>query len=93
MVDDDQGPSSDLVRLRHSIDNLDAAVVHLLAERFRCTDAIGNLKARQGLASRDPGREAAQLKRLRTLAAQSGLDPGFTAKLHALDRSRSCCHS
>ena len=27
----------ELVDLRRSIDNIDAAVVHLLAERFKCT--------------------------------------------------------
>ena len=84
MTDDDQEVSGDLAKLRRSIDNLDAAVVHLLAERFRCTDAIGDLKARHALASRDAKREATQLKRLRALAAQSGLDPDFTQKLYAL---------
>ena len=84
MTDDDQEFAGDLAKLRRSIDNLDAAMVHLLAERFRCTHTIGELKARHGLASRDPRREAVQLKRLRTLAAQSGLDPEFTQKLHAL---------
>jgi|SRR5581483_1768031 len=84
MTDDHQGFSGDLARLRQSIDNLDAAIVHLLAERFRCTHAIGELKARHGLASRDPKREVAQLRRLRSLASQSGLDPEFAQKLHDL---------
>src|SRR5262245_40847566 len=84
MTDDHQEFAGDLAKLRLSIDNLDAAMVHLLAERFRCTHAIGELKARHGLVSRDPRREAAQLRRLRTLAAESGLDPDFIQKLHAL---------
>jgi chorismate mutase len=84
MTDDHQQFAGDLAKLRSSIDNLDAAMVHLLAERFRCTHAIGELKARHGLAARDPRREAAQLKRIRTLAAQSGLDPEFAQRLHAL---------
>ncbi|WP_063693721.1 chorismate mutase [Bradyrhizobium stylosanthis] len=84
MTDDHQSFEGDLARLRQSIDNLDAAMVHLLAERFRCTHAIGELKARVGLASRDPKREVAQLRRLRSLASQSGLDPDFAQKLHAL---------
>ncbi|WP_158670710.1 chorismate mutase [Bradyrhizobium guangdongense] len=84
MTDDHQEFAGDLAELRRSVDNLDAAMVHLLAERFRCTHAIGELKARHRLVSRDPRREAAQLKRLRTLAAQSGLDQEFTQKLHAL---------
>jgi len=84
MMDDHQECSGNLAKLRRSIDNLDAALVHLFAERFRCTDAIGELKARHGLESRDPKREAAQLKRLSALATQSGLDPLFIQKLHAL---------
>ena len=54
MTDDDQAFAGDLAKLRRSIDNLDAAMVSLLAERFRCTDAIGELKARHGLESGIP---------------------------------------
>jgi chorismate mutase len=71
---------SKLRDLRDSIDNIDAAVVHMLAERFRCTRAVGKLKAQHGLPSRDPGREAEQLSRLRHLAAVSKLDPDFAEK-------------
>src|SRR3546814_7615560 len=35
----------DLLRLRDSIDNIDAALIHLLAERFKCTQQVGHLKA------------------------------------------------
>ena len=57
MADTDY-PVGKLRDLRDSIDNIDAAIVHMLAERFRCTRAVGKLKARHGLPSRDPGREA-----------------------------------
>jgi chorismate mutase len=70
----------DLARLRASIDNLDAALVHLLAERFRCTQQVGEFKARAGLPPSDPAREEQQLIRLRGLAEQSGLDPAFAEK-------------
>src|SRR3984893_8377329 len=66
--------------LRESIDNIDAAIVHMLAERFRCTRAIGELKAQQGLPLGDPGREAEQIGRLRHLAVRSKLDPDFAEK-------------
>lgn len=33
--------------LRRSIDNIDAALVHLLAERFKATQAVGLLKAQR----------------------------------------------
>jgi chorismate mutase len=73
-----------LERLRASIDNLDAALVHLLAERFKCTQQVGELKARAGMPPADPQREAYQIERLRGLAASSGLDPRFGEKFLAL---------
>ncbi len=84
MTDDRRRAAGELTELRHSIDNLDAAMLHILAERFRCTHAIGELKARYGIKARDPEREAVQLGRLRLLAVQSGLDPEFARKFHAL---------
>jgi chorismate mutase len=74
---------SNLRDLRDSIDNIDAAIVHMLAERFRCTRAVGKLKAHHGLPSRDRGREAEQVSRLRHLAAVSKLDPDFAEKFLA----------
>lgn len=69
-----------LGELRHSIDNLDAILVHTLAERFRCTQRVGRLKAAHGLPPADPEREAAQIARLHRLAEESGLDPDFAKK-------------
>lgn len=69
-----------LGELRHSIDNLDAILVHTLAERFRCTQRVGQLKAEHGLPPADPEREAAQIARLQRLAEDSGLDPEFAGK-------------
>ena len=75
-------PQSDpeLLRLRDSIDNIDAALVHLLAERFKCTQAVGRLKATKGMAPADPAREAQQIQRLRNLAKAAKLDPDFAEK-------------
>lgn len=67
-----------LASYRASIDNIDAALVHLLAERFKITQAVGRYKAEVGLEASDPGREDEQIARLRALAEESGLDPGFT---------------
>ncbi len=72
-----------LLELRDSIDNLDAALVHLLAERFKCTKQVGELKARHGLPPADPRREAEQIARLRELAVQAKLDPEFAEKILA----------
>jgi len=70
----------ELLRLRSSIDNLDAALVHLLAERFKCTEQVGRLKAHAGMPPADPAREAVQIARLRSLSESSGLDPQFAEK-------------
>ncbi len=67
----------ELASLRHSIDNIDAALVHLLAERFKLTHHVGRLKAAHALPPSDPGRERAQVARLRALAEESDLDPEF----------------
>ena len=74
------GVPADLARYRVTIDNLDAALVHLLAERFRCTQQVGELKARLDLPPSDPEREARQVARLRSLAEDAGLDPVFAEK-------------
>ncbi|WP_068084413.1 chorismate mutase [Polycladidibacter stylochi] len=66
--------------LRNSIDNIDAALVHMLAERFRCTQAVGELKATHGLPPADPNREKVQIERLRRLATDANLDPDFAEK-------------
>ena len=81
---DPANPAAKLRDLRDSIDNIDAAIVHMLAERFRCTRLVGKLKAQQGLPSRDPGREAEQVSCLRHLAAVSKLDPDFAEKFLSL---------
>ncbi len=77
------GVPPQLAVYRATIDNLDAALVHLLAERFRCTQQVGLLKARLDLPPADPGRERQQVARLRALAEESGLDPVFAEKFFA----------
>ena len=69
-----------LLSLRQSIDNIDAALVHLLAERFKFTQTVGRLKAANGLPPADPEREKQQIRRLKTLAEESHLDPAFGEK-------------
>ena len=74
---------SQLRQLRDSIDNIDAALIHLLAERLQRTRAVDRVTAQHGLASRDLGWEASQVTRLRELAAVSKLDPDFAETFHA----------
>ncbi|MFD1657396.1 chorismate mutase [Streptomyces caeni] len=77
----DPAVRAELARLRDSIDNIDAAVVHMLAERFKCTQQVGHLKAAHQLPPADPAREATQIARLRRLAESAKLDPAFAEKL------------
>lgn len=69
-----------LAGFRASIDNIDAALIHILAERFRITKAVGAYKAEHALPASDPGREERQIARLRKLAADAQLDPDFGEK-------------
>ena len=69
-----------LAAFRRSIDNIDAALIHMLAERFRITQAVGEYKAQVTLPPADPDREARQIARLRTLAEEAQLDPEFSEK-------------
>jgi chorismate mutase len=69
-----------LKRYRESIDNIDAALVFMLAERFKITQAVGRYKAEAGLPPADPAREGEQIARLRALAEKAHLDPDFSEK-------------
>ena len=66
--------------LRGSIDRIDAAIVYMLAERFRCTEAVSRLKAEHGLPPADKTREAEQIERLRKLAEDANFNPDFAVK-------------
>jgi chorismate mutase len=70
----------ELAEYRRSIDNIDSALIHLLAERFKCTRKVGELKARLDLPPADPAREAQQIARLRALAVSAELAPEFAEK-------------
>ncbi|AWW74311.1 chorismate mutase [Erythrobacter sp. KY5] len=69
-----------LTAYRKSIDNIDAAIIHMLAERFRITQAVGEYKAKVTLPPADPAREQRQIERLRKLSEEADLDPEFSEK-------------
>ncbi|MEY4838464.1 MAG: hypothetical protein RLZZ475_2323 [Pseudomonadota bacterium] len=73
-------PDPVLAAYRKSIDNIDAALIHILAERFRITQAVGEYKAKATLPPADPDREARQIARLRKLSEEANLDPEFSEK-------------
>lgn len=72
--------SESLEHFRQSIDNIDAALIYMLAERFKVTQAVGRFKAENALPPADPGREERQIARLRQLAEDAQLDPVFAEK-------------
>jgi chorismate mutase len=73
-------PDRVLSAYRKSIDNIDAAIIHMLAERFRITQAVGEYKAKVTLPPADPAREERQISRLRKLSEEADLDPEFSEK-------------
>lgn len=75
-----QSPQTQLASFRKSIDNLDAILLHTLAERFKVTQAVGRLKAEYDMPPADKAREARQIARLQELALDSELDPAFAEK-------------
>jgi len=75
-----ENANDELQSIRQSIDNIDAALIHLLAERFKFTQQVGRLKAAHGLPPADPARELLQIQRLRGLAEDARLDPAFAEK-------------
>lgn len=79
-MQDENNALAALQDLRASIDNIDAAIIYMLAERFRCTQRVGALKAAHNLPPGDPTREAFQIARLRQLAGTAHLDPDFAEK-------------
>ncbi|EIK87488.1 chorismate mutase [Gardnerella sp. KA00603] len=71
-----------ILTLRKSIDNIDGAIIALLAERFKTTNRIGELKAKAKFAPLDSKREQEQVQRLLDLSAAAGLDESIALQYH-----------
>lgn len=80
MTQDNPATDPVLASFRASIDNIDAALIHILAERFRITQAVGAYKAKKDLPASDAAREERQIARLRKVAEEANLDPDFGEK-------------
>jgi chorismate mutase len=70
-----------LAGLRARIDELDAALIQLMADRFAVTRQVGQHKRAVDLPPADPAREREQIDRLRALAEAADLDPTFSERL------------
>jgi len=81
MTEEQDDIPQELLHIRQSIDNFDAALIHILAERFRCVRRVSHLKAERGMHPVDPQRERSQALRLRKLAETSGLNPDFAENI------------
>jgi len=75
---------ADRAALRAAIDDADAKLVDLLAERRRLAETLGALKAGEGAQVRDLTRERDVLARAVELGEREGLDPAFVEKLFQL---------
>ncbi len=73
---------------RKSIDNIDAALVFMLAERFKVTQAVGRYKATAGLPPADPGREERQIAAAAQAGAGGGARSGILREIPALHHRR-----
>lgn len=64
-----------LVALRAQIDDVDQALLELLARRLELVTQVGEVKGRHGLPIYAPDRERAMIAARRTQAAERGLSP------------------
>lgn len=69
---------------RVSLDNIDNAIIFLLAERFHITKKVGEYKKIHNLPAQDLARETSQFKRIKKLAKQAGLNGMFATKIFRL---------
>lgn len=66
---------AELLSLRKQIDRLDHGLVLMLANRFSLTRRVGEIKARVGLESFDPQREAEKIADIRQLCNLHDVNP------------------
>lgn len=74
--------ANEILALRQSIDNIDNAVIALLAERFKCTEKVGVIKSRNHISPEDKVREKSQIIRLKEVAKNAGLSEDIALQYH-----------
>ena len=80
---------AEVARLRESIEDLDAKMLRLLAERFRLVAELARWKRGFGLPIEDAEREAYLHALHERLAREQGLDPEFVQRLFETILGRS----
>jgi chorismate mutase len=65
--------TAELVRIRDEIEQIDRALIDLIAQRVRLARRVGVVKRSAGLPTLDPPREAAVVRRAGVLAREAGL--------------------
>lgn len=70
-----QSAADPLGELRAQIDEVDTALVDLLARRLRLVEQVGEVKGKHGLPIYAPDREATMIAAKRAMAADQGLNP------------------
>ena len=71
-----------LDNLRKGIDDVDARLVKLLAERLKLSSEIGVEKARAGKGLTDVSRETSVLEHVHLVAESEGIDPGTVETIY-----------
>lgn len=74
---------AELLSLRQQIDRLDHSLVLMLANRFALTRRVGEIKAKVGLESFDPQREAEKIADIRQLCDLHEVNPDLVADILA----------
>jgi chorismate mutase len=65
-------PRRELTRLRAEIEQVDRALIELIARRMELGRQVGNAKRAAGLPPLDPAREAAVIRRASEVAREAG---------------------
>ncbi len=72
---------NELERIRARIQELDEALIRLLAQRFERVRALGALKAAENLPIEDETREAALRAHHARVAEREGIDPALVRRV------------
>ena len=83
-VKEDQKPLRDIEALREEIDDIDEALVSLLAKRQQAVAQIVSLKREHGIPVYHPAREEDLISNRRRQAQEVGLEPAYIEDLYRL---------